>query len=529
MSLVHEPLSTQVPTTMQLVQQAQSHPQPPSHSALVQTQQQEPRGYQKQPKHLPILTIKNLFDIQSESSSASASSLLQSDHSLQSTATPFNRSNTSSISTYDNNHHNHHQHRHHHHHHNHHSHNHQHKRARNLDCGLTVANHTHEDGFSVYENSPVDEDKVVLEVYEQNRKPCTTAIQSHSSPLSVMNFNFEFDNWSLDELPPMDDGKFNERIKLESANNSQPGVLLLLLPLQGDIEPNQNGGDEAMDQSMELNSMIESMKELTLLDRFKGMIRKNSTNMLKRLNSSSFDLLLFKNGENGFMDATTRIVVPSSSLSLSNSPSPSKIKFEEYVKSESDEPKDQQNQQNQHDQQDQANSMMPSVSTSTPTPITPNNYYSTFKSTRHHKRNKGKLSTTTCTTPSSSSSSPKRKKSFLHLRSASLPFNFFDFKLNRHQHHHSHYNHHHLSKGDHKTSDYCCSQLHLDPPKLILKCKVNQNYNQESIESIKQDLIQFDEFWRKFELMEQAKNNYSNDELLNTMRLEQVRNYYYGN
>lgn len=471
MPAINEPLSLQEPTTMQLVRQRV--PPPPSSPQQQQQhyhqQMHEARGYQKQPKHLPILTIKNLFDIQSESSSASATSLLHSDHSLQSTSTPFNRSNTSSISTYDNNHHHSH-------------HNHRHKGLKKLDCGLTVANLMRDDETSIFENSPVD-GKVVLEVYEQIKKPCLATREPHSSPLSSINFNFEFDNWSLDELPPMDDGKFSDRIQLESTNDLRP-EMLLLLPMQSDIEQDYFSGD-AINQSLELNSMIESMKELTLLDRFKGMFRKNSTNMLKRLNSSSFDLLLFKNGENGIMDGSTRIV--------SSSPSPNKIKFEEFVASESDE-KD----------QGQAHTM-PSASTCTPTPITPNNYHPTQNPIhRHHhhhqKHSRSKLS----------SSTPKRRKSFLHLRSASLPFNLFDFKLN-------------------STSTTKTSSPFLNSPKLILKCKVNQNYNQESIESIKQDLIQFDEFWRKFELMEQAKNNYSNDELLNSMRLEQVRNYYYGN
>lgn len=471
MPAINERLSLQESTTMQLVHQ-QVPLQPPSPQKQQQhhhQQMHEARGYQKQPKHLPILTIKNLFDIHSESSSASATSLLHSDHSLQSTSTPFNRSNTSSISTYDNNHHHLH-------------HNHRHKGLKKLDCGLTVANHMHDDETSIFESSPVD-GKVVLEVYEQIKKPCLATGEPHSSPLSTINFNFEFDNWSLDELPPIDDGKFSDRIQLESTNDLRPGVLLLL-PLQDDIEQDHFSGD-TMDQSLELNSMIESMKELTLLDRFKGMIRKNSTNMLKRLNSSSFDLLLFKNGENGIMDGSTGIV--------SSSPSPNKIKFEAFVVSESDE-KD----------QGQAHTM-PSASTCTPIPITPNNYHPTQRSIHHHHHNHQKHSRSKL-----SSSTPKRRKSFLHLRSASLPFNLFDFKLN--------------SASTTKTSS-----PFLNPPKLILKCKVNQNYNQESIESIKQDLIQFDEFWRKFELMEQAKNNYSNDELLNSMRLEQVRNYYYGN
>ncbi|CAL1214018.1 unnamed protein product [Candida parapsilosis] len=106
----------------------------------------------------------------------------------------------------------------------------------------------------------------------------------------------------------MDDGKFNERIKLESANNSQPGVLSSSLPSQGDIEPNQNGGDEAMDQKW----------------------RK----WVYGCDYTYSSPLIF-------------IVIIEFAITKQD-------QIEEYVKSESDEPKDQQNQQNQHDQQDQA-------------------------------------------------------------------------------------------------------------------------------------------------------------------------------
>ncbi|KAI5964919.1 hypothetical protein CANMA_003429 [Candida margitis] len=488
---------------MQDMQQQQQQQTP---SPSQQQQHHHPpgsRGYQKQPKHSPILTIKNLFDIQSESpsasasTSASASSSLHSGHSLHSTSTPFNRSNTSSISTSDNSHLS--------------QSHHHYKGTKKLDHGLAVANDTRGDWAAMRENSHAN-GKVVLEVYEQKRKLYNSPRESLSPPLSMINFNFEFDNnWSLDDLPPMDDGKFGERVRLEAeASGNFKSQDLSSLPSQGDIQlsgQSTTGDDDENDimgQSLELNSIIESMNELTLLDKFKGMFKRNSTNMLKRLNGSSFDLLLFKNGELGMMDddeLSTRI---GSTSSLSNLPLPSKIKFHKQADADANETGD------------GHFSTIPSTLTSTPTPITPNNYHPASNSTQHyhyhhrhhHKCNRGK--------PTSSSSSPKRKKSFLHLRSASLPFNIFDFKSN-------YYTPSTTTNG--KPS--CCQFL--DPPKSILKCKVNQNYNQESIESIKQDSVQFDEFWRKFELMEQSKNNYSNDELLNSMRLEQVRNYYYGN
>ncbi|KAI5958608.1 hypothetical protein KGF57_002453 [Candida theae] len=466
---------------------------------------QEPRGYQKQPKHSPILTIKNLFDIQSESSSPSpspsATSSLHSDHSMQSKSTPFNRSNTSSISTCDNNHqrvHNH-------------GHSHNHKTSKRLGHGLSVTSFCPRDDYpSEFEDSPLY-NKVILEVYEQEKKKSSTtkmaaAIESHTSPLSTLNFNFDFDNWSLDELPPMDDGKFSDRIQHNTCVDPGPEPLSSLPLPEVDFAQEEFSGKEVKDHSLELNSTIESMKELTLLNRFKGMIRKNSSNMFKRLNSSSFDLLLFRQGGDGKEDVSLGVGVGVgdrstgvlASSSLSNLPSPSKIKFEEHIT----------------DLKEVGSShTMPSASTCTPTPITPNNYHPTPNCNHHnhirhhHNRHQKRIAAQL----SASSSSPKRKKSFLNFRSNSLPFNFFDFKLN----------------GNNSLKKHNCPFL--DPPKSILKCKVNQNYNQESIESLKQDSMQFDEFWRKFELMEQAKNNYTNDELLNTMRLEQVRNYYYGN
>ena len=377
-----------------------------------------------------------------------------------------------------------------------------------------------DDYSSELENSPVHRG-VILEVYEQKKSKglcTTTTIEPRSSASSTLNFNFDFDNWSLDELPQMDDGKFSDRIQHALSNDLGPEVLVLTPPSppaeeSDDIEEQDQFGGDVKDHGLELNSMIESMKELTLLDRFKGMIRKNSTNMFKRLNSSSFDLALFEQGGDGIIEDGSTRILPSSALAIA--PSPTKIKFEEYVASEFE--------------QGQAHTM-PSASTCTPTPITPNNYHPTRKHKRHrhshhhhhhhHHSRHQKCTRAQLSTPSSSSTtSPKRKKSFLHFRSASLPFNLFDFKLAATSSCSC------TSSAKHSSASFILNH----PPKLILKCKVNQNYNQESIESIKQDLMQFDEFWRKFEMMEQAKNNYSNDDLLNSMRLEQVRNYYYDN
>ncbi|CAI5759125.1 unnamed protein product [Candida verbasci] len=71
----------------------------------------------------------------------------------------------------------------------------------------------------------------------------------------------------------------------------------------------------------------------------------------------------------------------------------------------------------------------------------------------------------------------------------------------------------------------------VDPPKSILKSKVNKNFEVEKLNSELQDIIKFEEFLKKFEYMEIEKmnslRNTRNDEnFLNTARNEQIKNYY---
>ena len=56
---------------------------------------------------------------------------------------------------------------------------------------------------------------------------------------------------------------------------------------------------------------------------------------------------------------------------------------------------------------------------------------------------------------------------------------------------------------------------------------MNRNFDIEVRETLKQDEVQFDEFWHNFEISELAKSNLANEQLLTLMRMEQVQKYYY--
>ena len=63
------------------------------------------------------------------------------------------------------------------------------------------------------------------------------------------------------------------------------------------------------------------------------------------------------------------------------------------------------------------------------------------------------------------------------------------------------------------------------PTKSILKSKINKNYEAEQSKCKCEESLDFEEFMGRFEYTEQLKN--SNDEALSTLRMEQVRNYFY--
>ncbi|EGW35809.1 uncharacterized protein SPAPADRAFT_48770 [Spathaspora passalidarum NRRL Y-27907] len=62
--------------------------------------------------------------------------------------------------------------------------------------------------------------------------------------------------------------------------------------------------------------------------------------------------------------------------------------------------------------------------------------------------------------------------------------------------------------------------------KSILKSKINRNYEMETVQSLKEEAVDFQHFWENFENMEHEKS--AKEETLSSIRVEQVQNYYHN-
>ncbi|KAI5954955.1 hypothetical protein KGF54_001516 [Candida jiufengensis] len=351
---------------------------------------------------------------------------------------------------------------------------------------------------------PKLEKEVVLEVYQKISRNNSTESHHHlieSQPNALksltnsptLNFNFEFDNnWSLEDLLKIEDSFYNDLNQTTSGTLSSESKIeeinTTITKESGLVgkeiinEPIEISSDEPSFENFEdcyNSSIIESFKELSILEKFKNVFKNNSSSVFKKISNSTNghlnqSLLELFNRSTTFEDTNQNLPVAAcnENLSVQNNIDDEvpKIKFQEYVFLDSDE----------KDHGQIQTILDPSISNDRKTVTTTTSSGSTIRSIKRQ---------------SQKHQQPKRKKSFLHLISSSTIY----------------------------TTNPSTNTTII---KSILKNKTNENYNVEIRECLKQESIQFDEFWHNFEMNEQSKNNNYNEDVLNQLRLEQVRKYY---
>ena len=307
-----------------------------------------------------------------------------------------------------------------------------------------------------------------------------------SPPISCMsNFEHEFDKWNMDSAVPIDnvfEVIGNDEQDMEKNGNDD--VMKV-----ANMNHNCSNNSDSLDAEVE--SVFESLKELTLMDKFKGLIKKKSPLMTNKKDEESGTITLLVDNkvcafdEGGLFQEGTKL--------------PQELRVGLHgVQFEKNETK-QECMQHQHSLMQPNTEKQQSESTQPlklkpappipplinlppppllPPPPPPLPCYSSCSS----------ACSSLTTLPNELVLLPQEQRSTL-------------------------YNHEEW-KSSHAV-------------KSILKCKVNRNFDIEVEEILKQDEVQFDEFWHNFEINELAKCNFANEQLLTLMRMEQVQKYYH--
>lgn len=303
-----------------------------------------------------------------------------------------------------------------------------------------------------------------------------------SPPISCMsNFEHEFDKWNMDSAVPIDnvfEVIGNDEQDMEKNGNDD--VMKV-----ANMNHNCSNNSDSLDAEVE--SVFESLKELTLMDKFKGLIKKKSPLMTNKKDEESGTITLLVDnkvcafdGDRLFQEGTKlpqelRVGLPGGHFEKNETKQECMQHQHSLI---------QPNTEKQQSESTQPLGLKPAppipllINPAPPLPPPPLACYSSCSS----------ACSSLTILPNELVSLPQEQRSTLY------------------------------------TNEEWKS---LYPVKSILKCKVNRNFDIEVRETLKQDEVQFDEFWHNFEISELAKSNLANEQLLTLMRMEQVQKYYY--